>query len=277
MNIKLIALDMDGTALTTEKTMLPKTTRVLRAAAQRGIHIVPATGRVRKLIPRPILDVGSIRYAITANGATVLDLEKETVLYENLLTEEQSNRLIDYLMGCNVLVEAYTGGDSYVDKKHLELIPTFKDYPQIFVDMFLKYQTPVDDLPNFLKKGKRRLEKINIPYMEPDVREMIWNELSKKQEFALTSSFSNNIEINRASANKGDGLRHLCERLGIKPEEVIAFGDETNDLRMLEFAGCGVAMQNGCEEAKQAADFVTLSNDEDGIPYALEKIAGIKA
>lgn len=276
MNYKLIALDMDGTALTTEKTMSPKTTRVLRAAVKRGILVVPATGRVRKLIPQPILDVGSIRYAITANGASILDLEKDTVLYENLLTEEQTNRLIDYLMGCNVLVEAYAGGDSYVDKKHLALVSTFHDYPQIYVDMILKHQTFVDDLPKFLKEGKKRVEKVNLPYMEADVRDKIWKKLSEKNEYALTSSFNNNIEINGATANKGDGLRHLCEKLGIKPEEVIAFGDETNDLDMLEFAGCGVAMQNGCEKAKQAADFVTLSNDEDGIPYALEKVAGIK-
>lgn len=277
MNIKLIALDMDGTALTTEKTMSPKTTRVLRAAAQRGIHIIPATGRVRNLIPSPILDVGSIRYAITANGATVLDLENDTVLYENLLTEEQTNRLVEYLMGCNVLVEAYTGGDSYVHKKQMELVPTFKDYPQIYIDMFLKYQIPVDDLPGFLKKRKARVEKINIPYMEPEVREEIWNKLSENGEFTLTSSFHNNLEINGASSNKGNALQHLCEKLGIKAEEVIAFGDETNDLQMLKFAGCGVAMQNGCDAVKQVANFVTLSNDEDGIPYALEKLAGIKA
>lgn len=277
MNIKLIALDMDGTSLKTDKTMSPKTTRVLRAAAQRGIHIVPATGRVRNLIPDQILEVGSIRYAITANGATVLDLENDTVLYENLMTEEQSGRLVKYLMDCNVLVEAYTGGKSYVQRSQLDLVSTFKDYPQLYIDMFLKKQIPVEDLQEFLKKGKRRLEKVNVPYLEPEVREKIWNRLSETNEFALTSSFNNNLEINGATTNKGDALQHLCERLGIKAEEVIAFGDETNDLKMLEFAGCGVAMQNGCDAAKKVADFVTLSNEEDGIPYALEKLAGIKA
>lgn len=275
MNIKLIALDMDGTALKSDKTMSPKTYKALRAAAARGILLVPSTGRMKQMIPKPMLDVGSIRYAITSNGASVIDLEEDRILYSNQMTENQTNRIIDFLMPYNVLIEAYSQGNSYVDKRHRNLLPTFLEYPKILMDLILKYQVFVEDLPKFLSDNHMCLEKIHIPFMEPDVHDELVKKLGEMKEFSITSSFNNNIEINSVSTSKGDALGHLCEMLGISAEEVMAFGDERNDLQMLEFVGCGVAMENGHESVKQIADYVTRSNDKDGIAYALEKFLDI--
>nr|WP_319489510.1 Cof-type HAD-IIB family hydrolase [uncultured Caproiciproducens sp.] len=276
MNIKLIALDMDGTALKSDKTMSPKTVKTLRAAAAKGIWIVPSTGRMRQMIPQPMLDVGSIRYAITSNGASVVDLEEDRILYSNQMTEDQTNQIIDFLMPYHVLVEAYSQGNSYVDKEHSGLLPTFRDYPKILMDLILKYQIFVENLPQYLKSNHMCLEKINIPFMEPDVHDELVKRLGEMKEFSITSSFNNNIEINSVSTSKGDALSHLCELLGISAGEVMAFGDERNDLQMLEFAGCGVAMANGHESVKQIADYVTRPNDEDGIAYALKKFLDIR-
>ena len=87
----------------------------------------------------------------------------------------------------------------------------------------------------------------------------------------ITSSLNTNIEICGKTANKGDGLTNLCKLLNIKPEEVIVFGDNFNDLEMLQFAGTSVVMENGEEEIKNIADFVTLPNTEGGVGYAIEK------
>ncbi len=275
MDIKLIALDMDGTVLKTDKTVSPKTVRILRAAAARGIELVPATGRMRNMIPKEMLDVGSIRYAITSNGAAAVDLEKDKLIYTNQMTTEESDWIIDFLMPYDVMVEAYAAGHSYIDKKHYGLLSTFRDYPPVLRDMILKYQTFVEDLPGFLKKKGLCLEKINIPFMAEDVRRELVEKLTQKMEYTLTASFGNNLEINAAATSKGDALSHLCTMLSISPEQVMAFGDERNDLQMLKFAGCGVAMGNGHESVRQIADYVTLTNEEDGVAYAIEKLLDI--
>lgn len=271
MNIKLIALDMDGTVLRDDKTISNKNTEVLRAAQARGILIVPTTGRPKKMIPQPIMDVGNIRYAITSNGASVYDLKEETVLYTNTMTEQESAKLLDFLSGYNVLVEAYCDGNSYTDKKAFPLISTFKGYPQIYIDLIYESQTFIEDMPGFMKREHKQVEKVNIPYMDKAMCKDLLEKLGNMKEYALTSSFFENIEINRASSNKGDGLGHLCKQLGILPEEVMAFGDGDNDFEMIKFAGCGVVMQNAVEPLKPLADFVTLTNEEDGVAYAIEK------
>ncbi len=276
MDIKLIALDMDGTVLRSDKTISPKTVHALQAALARGILLVPATGRMRQMIPQQMLDVGPIRYAITSNGATAVDLEEDRIVYSNRMTQEESNRIIDFLMPYDVLVEAYAQGHSYVDKKHYDLISNFQGYPKVLMDLIMKYQIFVEDLPQFLKKNGFCLEKINIPFMEPDVHEKLVEKLANMKEYAITGSFQNNIEINGASTNKGAALSHLCGQLGISAGEVMAFGDERNDLQMIEYAGCGVAMENGHVSARQIAEYVTRSNDEDGVAYVLEKLLDIR-
>lgn len=271
MNIKLIALDMDGTVLRNDKTISPKTVEVLRAVQAHGIMIVPTTGRPKKVIPQPILDVGAIRYAITSNGASIIDLESDSILYSNIMTRQETDKIITFLAGYDIFVEAYCEGDSYTDKKSLRLIPTFKDFPPIYLEMIMKSQTFIDDMPAFIKKEEKRLEKINIPYMEPEMYTEILSKLCGMKEYAITSSFLQNIEINRATANKGEALGHLCKHLGLRAEQVMAFGDGSNDLEMLQFAGFAVAMQNAIEPLKPLASFITRSNEEDGVAYAIEK------
>lgn len=276
MDVKLIALDMDGTVLRSDKTISPKTAHALKTALARGIILVPASGRTRLMLPQQMLELGPIRYAITSNGATAVDLEEDRIVYSNQMTREESDRIIDFLTPYHVLVATYTQGRPYADKKRYGLLSTFQGYPKVLMDLILKYQTFVDDLPQFLKQNGFCIEKINIPFMEPDVHDELVEKLGKMKEYAITASFKNNIEINRASANKGDALSHLCGQLGISAGEVMAFGDERNDLQMLTFAGCGVAMGNGDASIQQIADYVTRSNDEDGVAYALEKLLDIR-
>jgi Cof subfamily protein (haloacid dehalogenase superfamily) len=271
LDIKLIALDMDGTVLKDDKNISKKTVEALRAAQERGILIVPATGRPKKMIPERIFDVGAIRYAITSNGACVYDLAEDSVFYSNLMTEQESTKLIDFLSGYDLFVEAYCDGGSFTDEKSRRLIASFTDFPQLYIDMIMKTQTFIEDMPGFLKKGKKRVEKVNIPYMDPHIGLEVHEKLSGMKEYALTSSFLQNIEINRASANKGEALGYLCQSLGIQPEQVMAFGDGSNDIEMLQFAGMGVAMQNAIEPLKPIANFITRSNQEDGVAYAIEQ------
>lgn len=133
---------------------------------------------------------------------------------------------------------------------------------------------PVDGLADFIRKHGDGIEKLNLPYIPPHWQRPIAERLSAvKSSLAITSSISHNMEINNKGATKGVALRQLCDFLHIPQENVLAVGDNGNDIDMLEFAGMSAAMANGTEEVKAAANAVTLSCEEDGVAFAIEKYA----
>lgn len=272
MVIKLIALDLDGTVLRTDKTVSERNLRAIRSAVSRGIIVLPATGRMAKMVPELFSPLEGIRYAITSNGASVLDLRDGTVLYSNLMTMGQSNRILKMLSSYGLLIEAYCDGVSYANREALEELPDY-NLPKSYYDMVMKSQIFVEDLPGFIKRRNRPLEKINLPYVPEESREELEGRLECMEEYSVTSSFLSNIEINAATASKGDGLGHLCKRLEISPSQVMAVGDSSNDVSLLEYAGVSVAMGNASEPVRRVAKFVTRDNDDDGVAYAIEKFA----
>ena len=114
-------------------------------------------------------------------------------------------------------------------------------------------------------------DKLQILFADMEERLRAWDELSEVRGLELVGSLGYNIEINAAGVNKGTGLVRLGSLLGIRREEIMACGDGDNDALMLKEAGFGVAMANAVDKVKEAADYITLSNDEDGVAEAIEK------
>ena len=115
------------------------------------------------------------------------------------------------------------------------------------------------------------MDKVQGLFADMKEREQAWQELKQFDSLELVGSLKYNIEINAAGVNKGKGLLELGEILGISREEIMAFGDGDNDIAMLREVGFGVAMQNADEEVKEVADYVTGSNDEDGVAKAIAR------
>ena len=115
------------------------------------------------------------------------------------------------------------------------------------------------------------MDKVQGLFADMKEREQAWQELKQFDSLELVASLKYNIEINAAGVNKGKGLLELGEILGISREEIMAFGDGDNDIAMLREVGFGVAMQNADEEVKAVADYVTGSNDEDGVAKAIAR------
>ena len=266
MKIELIAMDLDGTALRTDKTLSRRTRAALAAAAARGIRVVPATGRVMKMVPRAILEIPGVRYALTSNGASVVDVSDRSVLYSNPMPREDTDRIVRFFLSLGYLTEAYCGGASYANKGVLERMYGL-NLPKKFYSYVLESQIFVDDLAGFLRERGMRAEKLNIPYVPAERREELRREVSAMGEYSVTCSGGINLEINSATADKGDGLRHLCERLGIGQDRVMAV------LSMFRFAGLSVAMGNAAPQVLGAADAVTGTNDGDGAASAVERYA----
>ena len=273
MNVQLIALDMDGTTLQDDHLSISlRTEQAIKAAVAKGIVVVPATGRLDTLLPQSLMRMDGIRYAITSNGAATYDMQNQKMIYSDFIQAEVVQEILNMLPLKDVLVEIFRNGKLLVERSYIE---TLLNYPVSFLhlDVLKRIQTQVDDLSDYVQTHSDQIEKINMPFVQPEYQNFLWEKLSILPSIALTSSIANNMEINSATANKGAALQKLCEFLKIAPENVIAMGDNGNDIEMLQFAGTSIAMGNATDGAKSAATTVTLPSNEDGVAIAIEKYA----
>lgn len=271
MAIRIILLDLDGTLLSSDKTLPSENRTALERAAAKGIHIVPATGRFYRGIPAALRELPFIRYAVCVNGAQIYDAKEDAVLHRAEIPLSLAMRVFDRLDRLPVIYDCYLDSTGYMSREFYGKIDEYIVDP-IINRMIKDLRTPVDDFKGYLIQQGRSLQKILMFFKDMDARARALESLPGEfPELAVTTAIENNIELNVASATKGNGLRLLCRHLGIDPAEAMAFGDGTNDLSMLRAAGMGVAMKNAARSLLDAADYVTASNDECGVAKAIEK------
>jgi len=268
--IKMLGLDLDGTLFNDERNISSRNLEAIEGAIAQGIIVLPATGRPPKGIPQEVLSIPGIRYAVTMNGAAVLDLNDNKVLYRDALETEAVIRILEMLMKYKGLLDVYYYDQCYTTSKGFKLLDTI-DLPENFLKYVKKTRTPVDDLIGLVKEKNITADKINMIFPNMAVRNEVMKLLKADDSLAVTSSVAANVEINAKNANKGEGLRQLGQLLNIKPEEMMACGDADNDYLMIKNVGVGVAMGNAQNSIKEVADYVTLSNEEAGVAYAIEK------
>ena len=270
--IKMIGLDLDGTLLTDRKEFTDRSKRALRTAIDSGIVVLIATGRPLTGIPEEIRNFPGMRYALTSNGAKVMDVWENRVVDEHLLSAKLAEKALEICGKYDTLQEVYYDGVSYAPADKRDMIPRYHKNPNMW-EYMRKTRTWVEDIFRMVRESDRGLDKIQTVFADMEQRTKAWQELSEVEGLELVGSLGYNIEINAAGVNKGSGLVSLGRLLGIRREEIMACGDGDNDLLMLKEVGFGVAMANAEEEVKKAADYITLSNEEDGVADAIEKFA----
>lgn len=274
MDIRLIAVDMDGTLLNEENRITERTIEALRKMESCGALIVPATGRCRALLPKEIRQNLKIRYAILENGAEIWDYEKEEVFYEKGLSQETTEMIYHKIRNQAGFAEFFKDGEAYAEISGLGRLNQVYAEPN-FVNYFKRDHIFVQNLemrPDVLHRTK----KINMYFLNPDLRKELEDMLRKEGNCEMTSSGFGNLEVQDRNVQKGAALKLLCEKNGILQKEVMAFGDGNNDIGMLQYAGIGIAMGNADEEIKKAADVVTLTNRKDGVAAYLEEFLKLK-
>ncbi|MGG1674483.1 Cof-type HAD-IIB family hydrolase [Neobacillus sp. NRS-1170] len=238
-DIKLIALDMDGTLLNNKGKISEENRQAIKEAQEKGIFVVLSTGR-SLLTSREHADALELTsYLVTVNGSEIWD-EKREIVERNLVKSE----LIEWMWEL-----------SKQHKTKFWAISTERNWH--------------DDMPEDLHTKEWLKFGFNIE--DDATRELIKKELQAKGEFELSNSTLKNIEVNPSGINKAKGLKIVCERLGIQMNQVMAVGDSLNDMAMITEAGLGVAMGNAQETVKQAADWITSTNEEDGVAKAIRK------
>ena len=270
-SIDLIATDLDGTLLNDGKQLTAETVRALQAAREKGIHIVPITGRPFRGVPQCVRELDSIEYIITSNGANIYDVKSGALLFSYAIDSKKSLLLIDGLRRLDCMFEPFADGAGYTEQHIFDFyIATFTGTP--LEDYFFSSRIICNSYEELFDGKSREADEFFVNCKTPEIRESVIalaDEIGGLQHCTLGDRF---VEITKAGTDKGAALRAICSWLDVDINNTIAFGDGENDLRLLQSAGTAVAMENGFGCIKEHADIVAKSNNENGVAKVIFEI-----
>lgn len=271
-DIKLLAFDLDYTLLDSQKCISDENFAALCAAAEKGILLVPATGRVYNGLPEKIRELEFIRYCILGNGAVLYDSLEDRVIAQENIPLDEAEAVFDFAEANGLPYDIYAEGGGYMRRDWYETLESFID-DEATITILRRLRAPVDDFRNFVRANFSGVMKVQIYFKDPAFRTRMIDEMPKLfPNLSVTSSLPMNMEVNGKFANKGSGIVRLCEALGIDVRESMAIGDGLNDLEMIKSAGFGIAMSNAEADVRAAADYITGSCEESGFAQAINKL-----
>ena len=268
LGIRLVGLDIDGTLLNSAGQLTMRTEKAIRACIAAGCHVVPASGRPWGGLPGAFTAIPGVDWAVTANGATLVDLAAGQVAERRWMSREDWFYAWDLTAGFDRVMDLFLDGWGYSDEAKLERAQDWA--PPGMAGYLRASRRAVEDVCAFARR-QAAIEKANLFFPDPAQRREAWRLLEESGRFEVSASSAVGIELNAKGVDKAQGLFALGRRLGIEPAFIMACGDSGNDLPMLRRVGVGVAMGNASFEAKAVARFVTDTNDNDGVAKALER------
>ena len=269
MDIRLIAMDLDGTALQPDRcSFSPRLIAALEEAHNQGIAIAPITGRQYAMLPpavknHPVWE----NLVVLCNGGQIRKLADGELLYEKNISGDALKQLLELSQKLDIPIEFSVDGTLYLTEHSFR---QQQEHPHLgfHIHTILKnYGKIVPSLESFCNM---QVEKCNLPHIPPEKHRKAEEGLKTISVSAVWSS-ANSMEITHTEAQKGTALKALCDLLGIPPENTMALGDSGNDESMLKTAGLGIAMGNAPDFIKAAADAVTECTENDGAALAIER------
>lgn len=267
--IKLIASDLDGTLLTDKKELSKTTREALDMVTGKGIHMIPATGRSFKAVPEMIKNYPGVEYVITSNGGAIYSVSQKERIYQCLLEAESVVRILKMERPANVVMEIFIRGIPYSEEAYV-LDPEKYGATQYGARYVKETRIPIKNIEKFAQEHQEELDSMAFVCRDIEIKKALWKKLEQEiPNIYVTSSVGHLLEIGHKNAGKGNTLLYLMEQLGVTPEEAMAFGDADNDSSMLKAVKYGIAVDNGTRACKDAAAFITASNEEDGVAKAI--------
>ena len=280
---KMIAIDIDGTLLNSNSELTKKTIDVLKEVSSRGIYVVLTSGRISGNVKRFCDQIGANKYLIAENGASIIDLETNEIVYSKYLSKETVNKVLDICENNSIYYMVYTQKElivksikymslffykqNYNPNARIKQVVAGRDYINNCDEKFTKLMICDEDrsiYKSIINKLKD-IEEIDIlPVPHVSVKKLNLDGEEKEIKYSYA-------DISATGANKWTAIEFLANKLGIDKSEIIAIGDNINDLHMIHYAGLGVAMDNGSPLAKKVANVIAPSNDKDGVAQILEK------
>lgn len=271
MDIRLIAMDLDGTTLQRDRcSFSPRLLTALEKAHEKGILIVPVTGRQFGLLPPVLMQQhGWKKFAILCNGGQIRDFQTGEMLHGLEIDAVALQQLLALAEEFDLPIEFSVDSKLYLTRKSLEQqLP----YPSLEFhrDTILAQHGII--VPSLRPMCTCAIEKVNLLCIPEECRQVLEQRLQNIAVSAVWAS-SSSMEITHPEATKGSGLQRLCSILDIPMAAVMALGDSGNDITMLQQVGLGVAMGNAPDFVKAAANICADRYDEDGAAKAIEQYA----
>lgn len=269
MKIRCVALDLDRTTLRTDGSLSPGTTSVLRQLIDRGIHVVIASGRSFATLPECVLAIEGIEFAITSNGAAVYHVPTGRCVHSYQLNPCSVEEILRLTESEPVTYEAFVEGRAYADAAYVRDPERFGASSNA-VAYVQRTRHMEEDIVGFIRNHIDVLDSVDVIVRNLDEKNRIQAILRAAiSDIYTTSSVPQLLEISHQDAGKHSGIRYIAELLQIPKEEIAAFGDGENDADMLAYVGVGIAVENAVPSCKAAADWITRSNDADGVAFAI--------
>lgn len=263
---QLVAIDIDGTLLNSQREITKEVYETIKKAKSHHVHIALCSGRAGFGL-KPIINKlpkDSVEYIIAHNGAIIEEVKTGKVISEKYLKKED-------LILFEQLSHEFRTHLSFYDKDHL--YTTAQEINGSMAENMITQCCKIHILNSAEEMENNILE---IQFLEDEDKEIIrsMDELPKElyDNYYIVHSVERTLEITKKGVNKWNGILKLAQYLGVEEENIIAIGDEKNDREMIENAGIGIAMGNAIEMIKEISDFVTKTNDEHGVAYALKNV-----
>ncbi len=275
MAVRCIALDLDRTTLNIDGILSKKNKEAIEYAIKKGVHIVVASGRAFHTLPKDVLEIKGIEYAITSNGTAIYHIPTKRCLHQYKLDGDTIKEIIQLSKSEKVTYEAFIDGKAYADS-------TYIDHPEIFganqqaIAYMKATRNMVDNIEQFINEHIEEVDCMDIITKDNQLKKTLMEMLkSNVNGIYVTSSIEQLIEISNAQAGKHSGVKFIMKLLGLQQEEIAAFGDGDNDIDMLKFVGTGIAVENASVHCKEAADMITKHHNEDGVAYGVYELLKI--
>lgn len=267
---KLVAIDLDGTLLNMDKEISERNKKAISSAIQKGIKIVVCSGRVYTGARLYAKQLGSKDPVIACNGAIITEHLDGEILYSNNLNTEDCLKINEVCQKHGVYYHVYAGDTmlteklGFTSKKYYERNQALPAEDRVDIEI-------VDNMAEKLKSMPGKVLKFVVVSDDPELLKAARNDMTQLEGVDLMSSNYDNFEVMNKGVSKGAALERLSQLLNIPASEMMAIGDNENDVSMFEYAGLSIAMGNAESCAKEAAMCITAPNNQDGVAIAIEK------
>jgi len=289
---KLLVLDMDGTLLNNNKQISQINKNAIRNAVKAGVKVAICTGRLLEGIEIYLKELNFItndNYSITSSGSLIQNNTQTQICNCNNLSLKDLNYINALCEDLNITYNIFSKSSilspkesvfNYVDSKANNVPLKIVNINDISESTMMTKFTLINEDSSIDEELKELFPSIHYDSSKfisnPNFNKYLFSDASYLpkeflQKYTVLKTTPFTLEVLKKSSNKGEGVRILSEKLGIKREEIICIGDSGNDKHMIKYAGLGVAMGNAFDEIKETADYITLTNEEDGVAHVIDK------
>ena len=271
---KWCVCDMDGTLLNSKGIITEENLIALKKLELSGVEVILASGRVGPMM-KPFSEQLELKgHTISCNGGLITNIKSGEILYSNIMDKDIVIKIINYCFKNNVNFLVYAANLVFSNKNN----PLAKKYEYFNKTLSNNLRFPINYIDCDTIKNIDNIDILKVLLICKDQNqvELLENIFSKHNTLSVVSSANGLLDIMGSNTSKGNALKFLAKKLNVDLDNVIAFGDNYNDIEMLECVGLPIAMGNGVDSLKVKSKYVTKSNNESGIAYAINNLILLK-